>query len=382
MVPVSRRPGLTATADHRGDPAVFYAAGVVTSDCHGRTCHGEPDLANTISVVIPAFNAADHVAATIASIEAQTRRPDELILVDDGSSDGTADVAAQALAAVPIPSRLIRQANGGVAVARNTGALASHGDFVTFVDADDLLLDDHLASISALLEQHPEAVAAFADVQEFDSDGDRPGTIRSKTLARRAGIAITPAAPGASLLGDGLTAALLLGNFITNSVTVIRRTALSRTGLFDPAFPIGEDRDLYMRLSLLGPFIELERVTARQRRHPASVMATRNNRQWADASLRLLAAFRDRHPELVTDPALRDAFAHARKTWVEIAVFEASRVGLAELRQTTRRCRRLGFAVPPGLRRWLRALSAEIRPRDPGRPGVDLGVAVPRTDNR
>lgn len=349
----------------------------------GASCNRESNVANTISVVIPAWNAARYVAETIASIQAQTRRPDELVVVDDGSTDDTAAVAEQALAGCPIPSRLVRQANGGVAVARNAGALATIGDLVTFVDADDVLLPDHLAMTEALLDRHPDAVAVFTDVQEFDSEGDRPSTIRNKTLSRRHGIEIAPAAlDDAVLLGSGLTAVLLLGNFITNSATVLRRSALVRVGLFDPAFGIGEDRDLYMRLSLLGPFLEYQRVTARQRRHPASVMATRNTLQWAETSLRLLAAFRDRHLTLGCDEVLREAFDHAWDTWARIALREASDGGPTALRQTVRQCWDLGFRVRPGMRDWARAIRATVIPSIATPAGRHLGIDLPRGGGR
>lgn len=340
-------------------------------------------MAATVSVIIPAYNSAAFVEETIASVAAQQRPPDELIVVDDGSTDCTAEVVERALARTSIPAQLIRQENGGVAVARNRGALASHGDLVTFLDADDLLLPEHLAAVEKLLDHHPGAVVGFADVREFDEDGEVPRSTRERSLHRRSGIHTAPAAlPGATLLGDGLTAAFLLGNFISNSSAVIRRTALSRIGLFDPAFRIGEDRDLYLRLSLLGPFVELPQVTGLRRRHANSIMATRNNLQWAATSLRLLAAFRDRHPELVTSGALRDAFVHASSSWAQIALHEAASTGTGELRRMVRHCRSLGFGDRPTPRGWARAIRASLWPTGPTRTGAEMRTPLPRTQGR
>jgi cellulose synthase/poly-beta-1,6-N-acetylglucosamine synthase-like glycosyltransferase len=108
---------------------------VSSSHSAGRT--GKPV---TVSAIIPAYNAAATIAAAIESVLAQTRLPDEIIVVDDGSKDETAAIAGRFGPAV----RLVRQANAGCGQARNTGARESCGDWLAFLDADDLWLPTKL----------------------------------------------------------------------------------------------------------------------------------------------------------------------------------------------------------------------------------------------
>jgi glycosyltransferase involved in cell wall biosynthesis len=332
-------------------------------------------LRPTISVVIPAYNSASFVGEAITSVLTQTVPATEIVVVDDGSTDDTAAVAAAALERAPatIRTQVIRQLNGGVPVARNTGLLHSSGEFVTFLDADDLILPDHFRHVLECLAAHPEAVMAFADTVEFDGDGDRPESVFVKSRDRRTAITAVPAAcPDSRLLTSGLTASLLEGNYIPNSTTVIRREALSRSGAFDPVFQIGEDRDLYLRLSVLGPFVEVGVTTGRHRLHPSSVMATRDNRRWALISLQILAAFRARFPELLAERGIARALVAAERKWHRVALASGARRGLGELHRTVGRCRELGHSPLSSAGYWFRAAAydlARMLGRDASRDG-------------
>ena len=107
-----------------------------------------------VSVVIPAWNAAATIGATLASVLAQTRPADEIVVVDDGSSDGTAAIV-EALASRHAALRLVRQENAGPMRARNRGVAETTGDYVAPIDADDLWANDYLADMAAD-DPHPE----------------------------------------------------------------------------------------------------------------------------------------------------------------------------------------------------------------------------------
>src|SRR5690348_10269988 len=94
----------------------------------------------TVSVVIPAFNAAEYIGQAIDSVLAQTHQPIEIIVVDDGSTDQTAQIAA----AYPAPVRVLRKPNGGPASARNMGIAAATGSWIALLDADDRWLANKL----------------------------------------------------------------------------------------------------------------------------------------------------------------------------------------------------------------------------------------------
>lgn len=108
-----------------------------------------------ISVVIPLYNKAQHIAETLSSVLAQSVSPREIIVIDDGSTDGGAHVVRQFETA---GVRLITQTNQGVSAARNRGLEEAAGDYVAFIDADDLWLPDHLLVLSELVEKWPQAV--------------------------------------------------------------------------------------------------------------------------------------------------------------------------------------------------------------------------------
>jgi glycosyltransferase involved in cell wall biosynthesis len=123
-----------------------------------------------VSVVIPCYNAAPFVERTLASVRAQTLAPHEVIVVDDGSSDGSAAVVRRALPSAVV----IEQPNGGVSRARNAGVARAIGDSIAFLDADDCWRPDKLARQADYLDRHPEAVAVLSGMCNLSPD-DVPG---------------------------------------------------------------------------------------------------------------------------------------------------------------------------------------------------------------
>jgi glycosyltransferase involved in cell wall biosynthesis len=119
----------------------------------------DSDRQVTISVVIPLFNKEAAIECTLRSVLRQTRPPDEVIIVDDGSSDASLAVVNQLLKAEPtqIPVRIIPQANQGVAAARNRGASEAQSNYIAFLDADDEWLPDCAAEFERLAQTFPES---------------------------------------------------------------------------------------------------------------------------------------------------------------------------------------------------------------------------------
>lgn len=112
------------------------------------------------SVIIPVYNKVDYVKKAVESVLAQTYSDYELIIVDDGSTDGSAQVVDTFMANIkhqPSNMRLLRQTNAGVAAARNNGVAASHGEYVAFLDADDWWASTYLERMMWLIENYPDA---------------------------------------------------------------------------------------------------------------------------------------------------------------------------------------------------------------------------------
>jgi glycosyltransferase involved in cell wall biosynthesis len=134
--------------------------------------HGSLDPAAAarpqVSVVIPCYQQAEYLGEAVTSVVGQTFGDWEIVIVDDGSPDNTAEVAGALIAGNPDRTiRLLRQPNAGLAAARNAGIAASSGRFILPLDADDILLPEMLAKTVALLDSQPGVAIAYTDQRQF-----------------------------------------------------------------------------------------------------------------------------------------------------------------------------------------------------------------------
>ena len=214
---------------------------------------------SSVSVVIPAFNVAPWLRQTVNSVLAQTHQPAEVIIVDDGSSDETPEVAKSFGSSVTY----IRQANAGVGAARNTGFRHSSGNYIAFVDADDLWLPDKLERQIDLLDSNPHLGWVYCDAFVVDSTD-------TKVLDR---IGRTAELPEGDIVRD-----LLLRNFIACPTPVIRRALFEKLGGFneDRAITVAADWDMWLRLAVAADVGCVRAVLARVRSHPQSMTGTMN----------------------------------------------------------------------------------------------------------
>jgi glycosyltransferase involved in cell wall biosynthesis len=192
------------------------------------------------SLIMAAYNAADVIPAAIGSAQRQTLTDFELIVVDDGSTDGTGEIVA-ALAARDPRIRLLTQANAGANATRNRAISEARGRYVTFLDSDDLKLPGYLEAIAAGLEESPWAGLAYTDAYILDDETRRVHRMTFAGALGRAG-ADPPRDPLACL-------ELLLDNcFIPFSATTLRRSVLEEIGSFDPRLAGTDDFELWMRV--------------------------------------------------------------------------------------------------------------------------------------
>lgn len=189
-----------------------------------------------ISVVIPLYNKVQHIAETLSSVLAQSVSPREIIVIDDGSTDGGAQVVRQFESA---GVRLITQTNQGVSAARNRGLEEATGDYVAFIDADDLWLPDHLRVLSDLIEKWPQAVL-----------------VSTSHLIKRDGM-VYSAKSSLPLGWEGCVTnfftAFANGMSLVNSSTAcVKRGVALELGGFPVGVKRGEDIILWVRLALHG----------------------------------------------------------------------------------------------------------------------------------
>ncbi len=180
-----------------------------------------------VSVVIPTYNRLAFVRQAVASARAQRTARFEIIVVDDGSADGTAAALQPEFGA---GIRILRTDNRGVAAARNLGVAASSGEFVAFLDSDDLWLPDKLLMQVAFFAAHPDAEICQT----------------AETWIRN-GVRVNPCAHHRKPSGDIFAPSLRLC-LVSPSAVMLRRSLFERVGGFDESLPACEDYDLWLRV--------------------------------------------------------------------------------------------------------------------------------------
>ena len=195
-----------------------------------------------VSVIIPTYNRASTLRRTVDSALAQTYQPLEVIVVDDGSTDATVEV----LRSYGDRIHAISQPNGGPSAARNTGAKAANGEWLAFLDSDDVWKPEKIErQIRMVGDQAPGIDCCMANAAIINEDGSPgPTTFDVSGVGTRQsdGYWLNPAA-------------LFASRFILfNQVALIRREAFVRVGGFNPELRLLEDHDLAFRLALGGPW--------------------------------------------------------------------------------------------------------------------------------
>ena len=179
-----------------------------------------------ISVVIPAYNAASFLPRCLQSVFAQTLKPDEVIVVDDGSADNSAALAEE------LGATVIRRSNGGPAAARNAGIKSASNEWIALLDADDLWAPDKLERQTRCIR--PATVLVYTGIRMFDDNGVR---------------GVVPAVDASSA-----RKMLRYTNPITPSTVIVKRDAILQLGGFRDGISGCEDWEMWFRLQRLGQF--------------------------------------------------------------------------------------------------------------------------------
>ena len=324
-----------------------------------------------VSVVIPTYNRADLIGRTIASVLAQSLPPDEVIVVDDGSTDDTEAVVATFGPRV----RYVRQDNAGVSVARNRGAGLAGGRWIAFMDSDDLWSPRKLELQLGVMERVSEARWSITgcnmigpdDVElagregfeaafpVFRQEGEGAEALLSRFLGRRD---VEVAGERVAVLAGDAYDALFLGNFVLPSSSVVERSLFAELGGFDPDLRLAEETEFYHRLAarspvavLLAPLVGYRTGRAGQQIAPAN-----SERLILNALHSLDVARR-----------LRSPTARAEALW------RHGRAGLLRRLAYTR----LSNLDQRGAREALRQSWATGAPRDPGSLGLFAASLLP-----
>jgi len=205
-----------------------------------------PRQADLVSVVIPCYNHAQFLAQAVESVLPQSYSNFEIIVVDDGSTDGTAEVVRSYS-----PMHYVYQENAGRSAARNTGLRHGRGKFLVFLDADDRLLPHALEAGVGCMREHPECAFVSGHCRVIDSNG-----------------AILPSPRQRCVKREHYLQLLRRGSYIwCPAVALFRRKVFDFVHGFDPTLGAGEDYDLYLRVTKDFPVYSYDRVIAEYRQH-------------------------------------------------------------------------------------------------------------------
>lgn len=241
-----------------------------------------------VSVVIPCYKQARYVGEAIESVLNQTYPHFEIIVVDDGSPDNTAEVVGRYPEA-----RYVRQENQGVAAARNTGLKASTGRYVIFLDADDRLMPEALEANLGCLKAHPECVLVAGRVRSIDADGRLLPTTYDP------------------LVEQDHYLHLLRNNYIwMPGSAMYRREVFDRVGLFNGSRSPSEDYDMYMRVARQFPIRCHEKIVAEYRQH--GLNASGNPERMLRATM---TVYRAQRPFVKGDQRLEEAYQTGEDMW-------------------------------------------------------------------
>ena len=213
-----------------------------------------------VSVIIANYNYGAYLEEALHSVLSQTLQDFEVIIVDDGSTDNSRAVIERLAPGFGGRLKAIYQKNCGVAAARNTALAEARGEFLGFLDADDVWSETCLEDLLYFLEYYPEEMGVYGNAEIFESESRR--TVDewfSKRYFRR---------PFSGLCADKL---FLRGNFIPIVTAVVRRRALEKVGVFEEHLRVGEDLDFWLRFTGIYAMTYFEKIVCRVRRHQGNL---------------------------------------------------------------------------------------------------------------
>ena len=222
----------------------------------------------SVSVIIPVFNGEKHIAEAIDSVLCQDYSPLEILVIDDGSTDNTIEIVESYGHKV----RLIKQSNRGSAAARNNGIRNARGEYIAFLDSDDVWWPHKIRYQMDSLARS-DCTMAYSSFIRWNAD--KAGVYPSPEVefAKEAN-------PNASN-GERVTGypypELLLDCIVWTSTVIVKKEDLEKAGLFDESLRKGQDYDLWLRLSRNVKMLALRQPTALYRIHPGNITARVND---------------------------------------------------------------------------------------------------------
>jgi glycosyltransferase involved in cell wall biosynthesis len=255
-----------------------------------------------VSVIVPAYNVRDYIEEALISLKQQSFKAFEVLVVDDGSTDGTAEIVRR-FCDRDSRFKLLQKPNGGLSSARNHGMCHAIADYIALLDADDRYEPEKLAAHIEILEQHDNVGVVYSASKAIRDDGD-------STFMQIS---------GKPIYADPLKA-LLCKNFIGHgSNAVFRRCIAEKVGFFDETLKSSEDMDYWIRIATLGSwsFYRDPRPLACYRVRPSGLSF--NVSQMQHCTEQVLQSAYQRSPQKV-GPILPTAYAYLYRYLARVAL--------------------------------------------------------------
>lgn len=269
-----------------------------------------------VSVTLVVYNGERDVAQAIDSVLAQNYPSVELIAVDDGSTDGTWDV----LCSYGDRIRAVRQPNGGLPAARNTGLRHARGEFIALMDHDDLCMPERLSVQVAFLRAHPEVGLCGSDFSAFNEHGPiepshiasyysqyarvqgRPAALYPQSGTLDVGPCLPPPAPPhcwVDVFKGDVYERIACGNFVHPPTVMLRAEVLRRAGLFDPAARTMCDWDWLVRVAQVTHIGHIHRALLDYRRSATQMSAPEQRPRGSIDAFHVARRIRQSNPKLM-----------------------------------------------------------------------------------
>ncbi|MGB8225923.1 MAG: glycosyltransferase [Sedimentisphaerales bacterium] len=263
-----------------------------------------------LSVIIASYNHEKFIGRTLKSLEDQTFQDFEIILIDDGSADGTVEAARKANSRASI----FVQQNQGVDVARNKGIELSRGKYICFVDSDDMSVPERFERQIKVMEDDPEIGLAYSDAYVIDAEDNIIGRFNDVYPVIRGNLA------------EKLVAHYC---FVPIATVMVRKETLLKTGLFDPTRNAIEDMK-WIEIALISKTYYSPTPSAYVRRHDTNTSKIIKKAEWSAKTREALTKLLDKYPKLresVGKRAIRKRFS---RTYFVSGFYLASEGNLTE----------------------------------------------------
>ncbi len=234
-----------------------------------------------ISIIIPSYNSSGYLEETVRTLYEQTNKNIEVIIIDDGSTDNSVEVAEMLLAKFSLAGSVIRRPDTepkGVASCRNIGVKKASHDWVSFLDSDDLFVADTIQkTIDNIVEYGHESGAFFHGVREFDDETNDTITLKILEFEQRP---------------TDIFNKLINRNFITTSSVTLRKSLIEEIGYFDITLHGVEDYMLWLRVSKRTTWVYCKEVLTEYRVRRSSLMGGRRFQYYLEQNAKLIASIR------------------------------------------------------------------------------------------